>query len=55
MLYGKYSGQELTVDGVDYLIMGFAPTLGRSIAFARVAPDAGMDCKVDIRGRLESG
>lgn len=32
---------------------GFAPTLQRSIAFARVAPDTGMDCAVDIRGRLE--
>ena len=32
---------------------GFAPTLERSIAFARVAPDAGLDCAVDIRGRLE--
>jgi aminomethyltransferase len=32
---------------------GFAPTLGRSIAFARLAPDTGMDCAVDIRGRLE--
>ena len=32
---------------------GFAPTLERSIAFARVAPDTGPDCAVDIRGRLE--
>jgi aminomethyltransferase len=32
---------------------GFSPTLGRSIAFARVAADTGADCAVDIRGRVE--
>jgi len=32
---------------------GFAPTLGVSIAFARISPDAGQDCAVEIRGRLE--
>jgi aminomethyltransferase len=31
---------------------GFAPTLERSIALARVAPDTGPDCAVDIRGRM---
>jgi len=30
---------------------GFAPTLGRSIAFARVAPDIGEECAVEIRGK----
>ena len=33
---------------------GFAPTLGRSIAFARVAPDIGEDCAVEIRGKRVS-
>ncbi len=33
---------------------GFAPTLERSIAFARVAPDTGPECAVDIRGRMEA-
>jgi aminomethyltransferase len=32
---------------------GFSPTLERSIGFARIAADAGQDCAVDIRGRLE--
>ena len=32
---------------------GFAPTLERSIAFARIAANAGTDCTVDIRGRQE--
>jgi aminomethyltransferase len=32
---------------------GFAPTLGRSIAFARVVANSGVDCAVDIRGRME--
>ncbi len=32
---------------------GFAPTLERSIAFARIAPDAGPNLAGDIRGRLE--
>lgn len=31
---------------------GFAPTLNRSIAFARVAGKTGATCDVDIRGRL---
>jgi len=30
---------------------GFAPTLQRSIAFARVAPDVGAECEVLIRGK----
>jgi aminomethyltransferase len=30
---------------------GFSPTLERSIAFARVAPDLGDRCEVDIRGK----
>lgn len=30
---------------------GFAPTLGRSIALARVAPSMGEDCRVEIRGK----
>jgi aminomethyltransferase len=30
---------------------GFAPTLQRSIALARVAPDVGDECEVDIRGK----
>ncbi len=30
---------------------GFAPTLGRSIAFARVTPDIGEECRVEIRGK----
>jgi aminomethyltransferase len=30
---------------------GFAPTLERSIAFARVAPDIGETCEVEIRGK----
>lgn len=30
---------------------GFAPTLGRSIAMARVPRDVGSTCQVDIRGR----
>jgi aminomethyltransferase len=32
---------------------GFAPTLGRSIAFTRITPDAGPELTVDIRGRME--
>jgi len=32
---------------------GFSPTLERSIAFARISAEAGSDCAVDIRGRLE--
>ncbi len=32
---------------------GFAPTLERSIAFARIAANTGTDCTVDIRGRQE--
>jgi len=30
---------------------GFAPTLERSIAFARVAPGMGEQCEVEIRGK----
>ncbi len=30
---------------------GFAPTLNRSIALARVAPSSGPDCAVEIRGK----
>jgi aminomethyltransferase len=30
---------------------GFAPTLERSIAFARVEPDVGESCEVEIRGK----
>ena len=30
---------------------GFAPTLGRSIALARVSPDIGATCAVEIRGK----
>ncbi|MES9854587.1 MAG: glycine cleavage system aminomethyltransferase GcvT [Candidatus Thiodiazotropha sp. L084R] len=30
---------------------GFAPTLERSIAFARVSPDVGEHCEVEIRGK----
>lgn len=30
---------------------GFAPTLERSIALARVAPDVGKSCEVEIRGK----
>jgi aminomethyltransferase len=30
---------------------GFAPTLEKSIAFARVSPDIGERCEVDIRGK----
>jgi aminomethyltransferase len=30
---------------------GFSPTLGRAIALARIAPDAGRDLSVEIRGR----
>ncbi len=30
---------------------GFSPTLGRSIALARVAPESGEHCAVEVRGR----
>ena len=30
---------------------GFAPTLGRSVALARVAADVGETCKVEVRGK----
>ncbi|HKJ21923.1 MAG TPA: glycine cleavage system aminomethyltransferase GcvT, partial [Gammaproteobacteria bacterium] len=30
----------------------FSPTLGRAIAFARIARDAPAECQVDIRGRM---
>lgn len=33
---------------------GFAPSLGRSIAFARVTPDIGEHCLVEIRGKAVS-
>lgn len=32
---------------------GFSPTLGRSIAFARVPKNVGQSCQVDIRGKLK--
>lgn len=32
---------------------GFSPTLGRSIAFARVPANVGQSCLVDIRGKLK--
>jgi len=31
---------------------GFSPTLGKSIAFARVPKDTGEQVQIDIRGKL---
>jgi len=49
--------QTVVVDGVgegEITSGGFAPTLGRSIALARVPTATGETCKVDIRGKLVS-
>lgn len=48
------SHQKVLVDGKEVGEItsgGFSPTLGRSIAFARVQPDIGETCTVDIRGK----
>ncbi len=50
------SHQSVLVDGRlvgEITSGGFSPTLGRSIAFARVAPGIGTRCAVDIRGKPE--
>jgi aminomethyltransferase len=50
------SHQKVFCDGVavgEITSGGFSPTLEQSIAFARIAPDAGATCSVDIRGRME--
>jgi len=49
--------QKVVVDGLgegEITSGGFAPTLGRSIALARVPAATGATCKVDIRGKLAS-
>lgn len=46
-------GQAVHTDAGDGVVTsgGFAPTLQRSIALARVPADAEADCTVEIRGR----
>ena len=47
--------QTVVVDGGGEGIVtsgSFSPTLGKSIAFARVPAQTGAQCKVDIRGKL---
>lgn len=49
--------QEVLIDGEPVGAVtsgGFAPTLQRSIAFARVAPGIGGECEVSIRGKATS-
>ena len=49
--------QKVLVDGNEageITSGGFSPTLQRSIAFARVQPDIGETCAVDIRGKAVS-
>ena len=47
--------QKLVMDGVpagEITSGSFSPTLGKSIAFARIKTGLGDECKVEIRGRL---
>ncbi len=47
--------QNVIVDGLpagEITSGSFSPTLGKSIAFARIKAGAGDKCKVDVRGRL---
>jgi len=47
--------QKITIDGLvcgEITSGSFSPTLGCSIAFARVPRSAGESCQVDIRGKL---
>ncbi len=50
------SHQKVVVDGATGEITsgGFSPTLGKSIALARVPAQAGAACQVEIRGKLVS-